>query len=156
MKMRKLKIEEIEKISKQEDIKKIAVENFLMSVHNNQNAMIAIMNLDKDSKLYNWNDATIYAIKEGIRLSSFSKHKDKILKYKYSDIIHLKKNANITISGTIDEKPPNKYINDNEGWCVDDYENSTGMINVNRRLTPYPGAFCSWVHESEVIDFDKK
>jgi len=71
-------------------------------------------------------------------------------KFKYGDFIRLKKSAEVTLSGQ-DKSPPKKYLNDNGLWAVDAYEPESGMLNINRVLTPYPGAFCSWVHEDDVI-----
>jgi len=70
-------------------------------------------------------------------------------KLKYGDTIQLKKNATVILSGTLDKKVPKRWINDGEWWYVDAYDEDTGMININRQ-TPYPGAFCSWVHEDDV------
>ena len=72
-------------------------------------------------------------------------------KFKYGDIVHLKPGAKVTISGT-GEPVPRKIIDDGRDWAVDDYIPETGMLNLNRVLHPYPGAFCSWVHESDVIE----
>lgn len=49
--------------------KKIAVENFLMTVGSNDNPIYARLNLDMDARLYGWNKETINAIKEGIEIS---------------------------------------------------------------------------------------
>ncbi len=70
-------------------------------------------------------------------------------KYKYGDVIKLKPNANVAISGTYDDSPPQKWIR-NGDWNVDAYESDTGMLNINLLNGPYPGAFCSWVHEKDV------
>jgi len=73
MALRKLDNDEIERLANKPGVKKIAVENFLMTVDNNDNAMYAGMNLGEDAKSYKWNAATVSAIKEGIRLADRSK-----------------------------------------------------------------------------------
>lgn len=69
-KLRKLSLKEIEKFIAKEGVRKIVVENFLLTVHNNPNELAAYINLDMDRKLYNWNAETIQAIKDGIWLSA--------------------------------------------------------------------------------------
>jgi len=73
MALRKLDNDEIERLANKPGVRKIAVENFLMTVDNNDNAMYANMNLGEDAKSYKWNAATVSAIKEGIRLADRSK-----------------------------------------------------------------------------------
>jgi len=73
--MRKLSSEEIAKItitnlSVYSNVRKVAVENFLGTVHNNKHAYYASMNLEKDAKLYHWDEYTIHTIREGILLSA--------------------------------------------------------------------------------------
>lgn len=67
--MRKLTIPEIEKLASRKGVRRIAVENFLMSVTANPNAYIARLNLNYDARLYKWNSATVRAIRSGIKLS---------------------------------------------------------------------------------------
>lgn len=64
--MRYLTIEEIEKISDGCSIKvrKIAIENFLMSMGVEER--VARANLGYDKSLYRWNQETVEAIKKGI------------------------------------------------------------------------------------------
>jgi len=64
--MRRLSISEIEKLANKPMVKKIAVENFLMTVCNNRQKEYALMNLERDRRLYNWNRQTVEAIKKGI------------------------------------------------------------------------------------------
>jgi 2'-5' RNA ligase len=71
-------------------------------------------------------------------------------KYKIGDLITLKQGAEVIISGTQDEVP-RKWVDDGKLWGVDHYEEESGRLNINRVLTPYPGAFCSWVSEDEVL-----
>lgn len=67
--MRNCTTEEIQKLlAKYPDAKKIAVENFLMTVGNNPNPQCALANLQMDANLYKWNQATQRAIKEGINI----------------------------------------------------------------------------------------
>ena len=67
--MRKLTNEELDKFAAREGVRKIAVENFLMTVTNNSSARIAELNLREDAVRYKWNPATCQAIKDGIALS---------------------------------------------------------------------------------------
>ena len=67
--MRKLTAEEIEKLAMRKGVKKIAVENFLMTVTNNANERDAWMNLEMDARLYKWNVKTVRAIGDGIQLA---------------------------------------------------------------------------------------
>lgn len=62
-----LDIKEIEKLASRKGVKKIAVENFLMTVDNNPSEYAAIQNMYMDAGLYRWNAATQKAIKEGIK-----------------------------------------------------------------------------------------
>jgi len=65
--MRKLELEEIEKFASRAGVKKIAVENFLMSM--GDNPINAQLNLGIDTRLYSWNSQTVKAIQDGIRLA---------------------------------------------------------------------------------------
>ena len=67
--MRKLTGKEIEKLAMRKGVKKVAVENFLMTVTNNANERNARMNLNMDAQLYKWNAKTINAISVGINLA---------------------------------------------------------------------------------------
>jgi len=67
--MRKLTNEEIEKLASSKNVKKIAVENFLMSLNISGGRIENDMNAEYDARLYNWNYETLKAIKDGIRLS---------------------------------------------------------------------------------------
>jgi len=71
-------------------------------------------------------------------------------KFKYGDFINLNPNAKVYLSTTGEQISP-KIIEEDELWAVDYYEESTGMLNINRVLEPYPGAYCSWVNEKYVI-----
>ena len=62
---------EIEKVLKKfPNAKKIAVENFLMTVSQCQNKYYALANLDKDRLLYGWNMDTVRAVRKGIDIAS--------------------------------------------------------------------------------------
>jgi len=65
--MRELTTAEITKFATQPDVKRIAVENFLMSM--GDNADEALANLRLDNRLYRWNHQTYNAILDGIRLA---------------------------------------------------------------------------------------
>lgn len=67
--MRPLTAEEIEQFASREDVRRIAVENFLMTVSNNNDVETALMNVHRDGKMYRWNNATLQAITEGIVLA---------------------------------------------------------------------------------------
>jgi len=67
--MRKLTIEEIEKLASRRNVKRIAVENFLATVTNNTNAFFARLNLGRDAAIYDWNHETVAAIESGIRMA---------------------------------------------------------------------------------------
>lgn len=65
--MRKLTIQEIEKFASRSGVRKIAVENFLMSM--GDSPMFARTNLTRDAGLYAWNAKTVMAIDDGITLA---------------------------------------------------------------------------------------
>lgn len=67
--MRQLTLQEIKRFASRQNVRRIAVENFLLSVTNNQSSQDAYRNLFRDARLYRWNNETIKAIKEGIDLS---------------------------------------------------------------------------------------
>lgn len=67
--MRKLTKEEITKLVSFENVRKIAVENFLMSLDLESGFIAAQMNLEMDTKLYKWNYETHSAIYKGICLA---------------------------------------------------------------------------------------
>ena len=64
-----ISIAEIENLASGKNVRKIAVENFLISLPiEDENAeWNAYMNLNMDARLYKWNIATKKAIKNGIR-----------------------------------------------------------------------------------------
>ena len=66
--MRKLSLEEVEGFASRSGVKRIAVENFLMSMGND--AKTAYLNLRLDTTLYGWNLGTVKAIGDGMRLAS--------------------------------------------------------------------------------------
>jgi len=69
MRLRKLTIEEIEKLLRRKNVRQIAVENFLMTLTNNKDAGTARLNLGEDAGQYSWNHETVQAIEDGIRLA---------------------------------------------------------------------------------------
>jgi len=69
-KLRKLLVAEIDRFANRPGVRKIAVQNFLLTVTNNPDAQTAIMNLNMDARLYGWNRETVAAIREGIELSA--------------------------------------------------------------------------------------
>ena len=65
--MRQLTIPKINKFASRKNVRRIAVENFLMTMGNNP--LAASINMGYDADLYKWNSATVQAIKEGIVLA---------------------------------------------------------------------------------------
>jgi len=66
--MRQLSNEEIEKLATRVGVRRIAVENFLATMGTDKFA--AMSNLRLDAGLYHWNNATVRAIADGIRIAS--------------------------------------------------------------------------------------
>lgn len=64
--MPKLTHEDIEKLASRKNVRRIAVENFLMTVEANPDASAALYNLQCDARSYKWNAATYRAIQAGI------------------------------------------------------------------------------------------
>jgi len=64
--LRLLQIEDIKTLASRKEVRRIAVENFLMTVHHNESKQQALMNLKWDAERYRWNTATIRAIEDGI------------------------------------------------------------------------------------------
>lgn len=56
----------IQELANRSGVKKIAVENFLMSVSANASVYEALANLHCDAKSYKWNAKTVSAIRTGI------------------------------------------------------------------------------------------
>jgi len=67
--MRELTADEIEKFACRRNVRRIAVENFLMTVDNNDSLGDALANLGMDAGLYKWNRETVGAITKGIYLA---------------------------------------------------------------------------------------
>lgn len=65
--MRKLSIVEIEKFASRKNVKRIPVENFLMSMGTVYKH--AIGNLVLDTAMYGWKSETYKAIEDGIKLA---------------------------------------------------------------------------------------
>jgi len=57
-------MEEIEEFTNRPNVKKVAAENFLMSM--GEDLTVAMGNLGLDAKSYGWNKQTIQAILDGI------------------------------------------------------------------------------------------
>jgi len=66
--MKKLSMDEISLLASRDTVRKVAVENFLMSLYGSTRED-ALKNLSLDAKLYKWNTATRKAIRDGIELS---------------------------------------------------------------------------------------
>jgi len=67
-KMQKLTSEEIEELANRPNVKKVAVENFLMDM--GEDLIVAMGNLGLDAKYYIWNRQTVQAILDGILVAS--------------------------------------------------------------------------------------
>jgi len=67
MRLRELTKKEIEELATRPNVRKVAVENFLMSMGTDERT--AMLNLSYDSGLYKWNIATVKAIRDGIQLA---------------------------------------------------------------------------------------
>ena len=70
VKMRKLNREEVIELANTPGVKRIAVENFLLTVHNNPDFVCANLNLEQDAASYGWNLITLNTIRKGIRLAN--------------------------------------------------------------------------------------
>lgn len=66
--MRELTGAEIEALAARPKVRRIAVENFLGTLHG-LTAMEATLNLAQDTAAYKWNAPTVAAIRAGIRLA---------------------------------------------------------------------------------------
>lgn len=64
--MEKIPTEIIENLASQENVKSIAVWNFLGTAHHCGTVENALANLEMDARLYQWNEETVLAIKEGL------------------------------------------------------------------------------------------
>lgn len=68
MTIRDLTLAEIAPLAARKDVRKIAVENFLMTC-GGQTPMDAAGNLAMDAKSYKWNAATVKAIRDGLMIA---------------------------------------------------------------------------------------
>lgn len=67
--MRELTNEEIERFASRKGVRRIAVENFLMSMGTELRPWQVRANANMDARLYRWNYATVKAINDGIDLA---------------------------------------------------------------------------------------
>ncbi len=70
--------------------------------------------------------------------------------FNYGDFITLKPDAKVQLSSTGEDVDSN-VVADGKLWAVDEYFEESGMLNINRVLDPYPGAYCSFVYEYDVV-----
>jgi len=88
------------------------------------------------------------------RVKEFERKGTKKPKFQYGDFVTLKPGAEVGLSYSSKEVP-NKYLTDGGLWAIDAYEpgekGGSGILNINRVETPYPGAFCSFVNEEDVV-----
>ena len=68
--MRALTSAEIESLASRPKVRRIAVENFLFSLPLDIGTLGCYRNLANDALAYGWNQATIGAIRDGIRLAA--------------------------------------------------------------------------------------
>jgi hypothetical protein len=66
---RKLTNQEIDALASRPSVRRIAVENFLISVDLEQPFEEHMLNAGNDAVSYGWNEATRYAIEDGLRLA---------------------------------------------------------------------------------------
>jgi len=67
MPLRELTVEEIKEIvASRPKAEQLAVESFLATVHHCESTIVALANLERDAKLYNWDFPTVEAICLGI------------------------------------------------------------------------------------------
>lgn len=69
--MRELTTKEIQNLASRKGVRRIAVENFLMSMGTNRQN--AVLNAQMDANLYHWNSPTNKAILDGIQLAGRAK-----------------------------------------------------------------------------------
>lgn len=67
--MRKLTLDEIKEFAERPNVKKVAVENFLISFPLDIGELANYQNVLMDSRLYKWNSNTIRVIKDGLHLA---------------------------------------------------------------------------------------
>jgi len=84
------------------------------------------------------------------RVKGYAGRPRKAPEFEYGDFIVLKPDAEVSLSYG-EGSPPKKYVKDKGLWAVDGYEEESGMLNINRVLNPYPGAYCAWVHKDDVV-----
>ena len=68
--MRKLNKNEIEDLAYRNGVRSIAVENFLISMTDKGGVELARANLFLNTQMYRWNNKTVKAISDGIKLAS--------------------------------------------------------------------------------------
>lgn len=71
--LEKLSHAQIEVLAGKPKVKRIAVENFLMSIEKDTPIKEAEGNLRIDAKVYRWNDETVKAIQQGIQQAKQNK-----------------------------------------------------------------------------------
>jgi len=74
-KLHPLTEQQITKLAARPGVKKVAVENFLMTVETNGDAFTANVNCTQDARAYGWNAATQTAIRMGIDLAAAQKRR---------------------------------------------------------------------------------
>ncbi len=67
--MRQLTVAEVERLASTRGVRRVAVENFLISLGHVGSKADELRNLWADAHMYGWNAATVNAIREGIELA---------------------------------------------------------------------------------------
>lgn len=67
--MKQLTDAEVEKFASAKGAKRVAVENFLMTLDTDIGSLGNMLNLHQDAQSYKWNTATVRAIEAGIRFA---------------------------------------------------------------------------------------
>lgn len=68
--MRRLTVPEIERFATRKGVRRLAVENFLMTCHYSKNSHDAYENARADARSYKWDSNTLAAVIDGIALAS--------------------------------------------------------------------------------------
>lgn len=71
--MKQLPVDVVETLVRVPGVRRIAVENFLVTCHHNQTLLSALLNLNQDANLYQWDNLTVGIISVGLLISSGSR-----------------------------------------------------------------------------------
>lgn len=79
MALPRLLVADIQDLTSRPGVRQIAVMNFLLTVHHNNDRLAALHNLNLDAGLYGWNEETYRAIQDGINRATFAKVTERLL-----------------------------------------------------------------------------